>query len=80
MSEENNDKKRYLVTKLLYRDEEHERSVLLGFFDSHEEAVKFVSKFHGKETYEINEVGGTRLLSYPDRLVMLKNKNIGTEE
>ena len=78
MSEEKNEKKRYLVTKVLYRDEEHERSVSLGFFDSHEEAVKFVRKLHGKETYEINEVGGTRLLSYPDRLTMLKNRGFDT--
>ena len=42
---------------MLYRDEEHERSVLLGVFDSHEEASKFISRFHGKDLYEINEVG-----------------------
>ena len=80
MSEENKDKdkKKYLVTKVLYRDEEHERSVLLGFFGSHEEAAKFISKFHGKDLYEINEVGGANIISYADRLKMLKNRGIDT--
>ena len=79
MCEKNTGARKYVVSQLLYRDEEHERWKTLKIFDNIEEATNYVQGLSLAESYAVDEINGTQqLMSYKNRMKMLKDRGVDT--